>query len=448
MSYLGGNIHLELLKCRLSYISSRVMKVVLYALCLLCVSFAGGVQAQIYADVKTTKGDFTIFLAYATAPKTVANFIRLAEGSASWVDPVTGQVKKGPYYNGTTFPQVIAGSVSVAGSKTGSLNDAPGYYFQDEFNAGNHNAPYVVSMSNSGPNTNGAPFFITASSQPQFNAVNSVFGQVILYDAPGDGTTYVGVGREVCNAINSVSIDTNGKPLVDVAILKVTIRRVGVLANAFNEHAQRLPEVVAPLTQVIHQGAQVSLALKQPSASLTSYRYSTDLLSWLSALPIYKDATDDLTLGIDVTSHASGQDKMFFNASQLLYDTFEPLWPRDLTGRTLSLVIPELASQWSTTSTFTFTSENGGTSARYQESGNFTVISSRDDWLGSWKYIKTGLKYVSSGKNRDVHLYLRVSRDTTSPALFQGRHRGAVYLMKGDTVKEESTTSGAMTLTR
>jgi peptidyl-prolyl cis-trans isomerase A (cyclophilin A) len=405
---------------------------------------AGSVSAQIYADVKTSKGDFTIQLSSETAayaPQTAANFIRLAEGTTSWIDPITGQVKKEPYYNGVIFHRVIAGFMSQTGSRKGDGTDGPGYNFRDDFTEEmTHSEAYIVSMANSGPNTNGAQFFITASAQPSLNGVHSVFGMVILYDAPEDGTSDDEVGRKVCDAINAVATDINDKPLEDVVIQSITIRRVGAWAQSFDEHAQGLPEVSAPLEQVDYQGSQVSLVVEQPASSLTRYCHTPDLNIWEVSEEIYRDHDDSPFSSIDVSSVSLNQDKHFFNVSQVAYET-GVLWPSALTGKTLTIV-----TKFGQTA-FTYTSEDEGTlehlnSDNSNVNGFFHSYHQGHDWLGARKYLATNL-YVG---DYQLHFRLRFGWDSFTSSLFQGRHSGQIiYFGSG---ADEEPTSGSMTLTR
>jgi len=414
------------------------MNTLICAISFVFIFLTGSLQAQIYADVKTSKGDFTIELYYAYAPKTVANFIRLVEGTCNWVDSATGQVKREPFYNGIVFYRVITGFMSQTGSPNGLGSDGPGYNFQDEFSALTHTGPYVVSMANSGPHSNGSQFFITAASTPQLNNVHTVFGSVILYDAPGDDTTSISVGRLVCDAINAVGSET-GVPSEEVVIQSIAIRRVGGAADAFDEHAQGLPEVVAPLMQVVHEDPAVSLVVKQPASSLTSYSNSSDMVSWQAKPAIYRDSDDDVLLDIDVSSLASGEDKLFFNASQVKYETSEALWPSLLTGETLTIV-----TKFGQTK-FLFTSETGGTFLHGGSiSGVFTAYDSGYDWLGCSKYIATNLVSGSS----PVHFKLRFGKDAYSALLFQGRHSGSIIFFDGSSDPPKEPTSGPMTLTR
>jgi len=363
-----------------------VMKKLICSAFLLILSFGAHVKAQIYADVSTSMGDFTMELEYTKAPQTVANFIRLAEGTAPWVDHTTGAIKQEPYYNGVTFHRVIGGFMSQTGSRKGDGTDGPGYQFKDEFSSLTHTGPYVVSLANSGPNTNGAQFFITASSQSGLNNVHSVFGKVILYDAPGDGTTDSSVGRQVCNAINGVATNSDDKPLTDVVINSITIRRVGAAAQIFDVNAQGIPEVKGLSLTVDHQGAVVMMNADQPTSSLTRFTSSEDLQNWQSYGDVYLDQDDTGESSVDISTAAAGKDKFFFLASQVNYSASATLWPRLLSGRTLSIIEPLLASQLGTTWVFTFTSETAGTYVTATSSGSFTSTDISVDLFGLRKY--------------------------------------------------------------
>lgn len=420
--------------------SILIMKIFLFSFSLLAVVMVGSVRAQIYADVETTAGDFTIQLDYTNAPKTVANFIRLAEGSCCWVDSSTGLVQKAPYYEGVIFHRVILGFMNQTGSRKGDGTDGPGYSFQDEFTGGSHTGPYVVSMANSGPNTNGGQFFITQSTQTSLNNVHSVFGSVILYDAPGDGTTDTSIGRQVCSTINAVSTGANDKPLVDVVIDSITIRRLGTSAQNFNEHVQGLPVVVAPDVTIDHGGAQVDLILNAPASSRTSYSYSSDLSTWQLGDAVYRDNTDTPLSEVDVSAPSSGREKLFFNTSQVTYDPLMVLWPRLLAGRTLTVVTGI------GTEAFTFTTEDGGTLIHAGSiAGTFTVQHLSEDGFGAIKYFITSL----STATESLHFQLRVSKDENFPAYFSGRNSGKYILYNPSTnISTNYGTSGALTLTR
>jgi len=121
-------------------------------------------QKHYTATIVTDKGDITIQLYAAEAPRTVNNFVFLARQG---------------FYDGVTFHRVIPGFVAQTGDPTGTGTGGPGYQFADEFNpALKHDAAGIVSMANSGPNTNGSQFFITYAPQPHLDGVHSVFGKV------------------------------------------------------------------------------------------------------------------------------------------------------------------------------------------------------------------------------------------------------------------------------
>jgi cyclophilin family peptidyl-prolyl cis-trans isomerase len=117
------------------------------------------------AILHTDKGDITIQLFASQAPRTVNNFVFLAQEG---------------FYSGTFFHRVIADFMVQGGDPTGTGRGGPGYKFKDEFvSALRHDKPGVLSMANAGPNTNGSQFFITHVPTPWLDGKHSVFGQVI-----------------------------------------------------------------------------------------------------------------------------------------------------------------------------------------------------------------------------------------------------------------------------
>src|SRR5689334_6868582 len=115
-----------------------------------------------YARFDTTEGTFTIRLFDQEAPRTVENFVGLAEGTKEWSDPRTNQKVKKPYYDGTIFHRVIDGFMIQGGDPLGQGIGGPGYNFADEFHPKlRHGKEGILSMANRGPNTNGGQFFIT-----------------------------------------------------------------------------------------------------------------------------------------------------------------------------------------------------------------------------------------------------------------------------------------------
>lgn len=257
---------------------------------------APAARAQIYADVSTSMGAFTIQLNHTAAPQTVANFITLAEGTRAWVDHVTGAIHTGePFYHGVTFHRVIKDFMSQTGSRKGDGSDGPGYSFRDELNNGlTHSGPHVVSMANSGSNTNGSQFFITDVATPHLDGKHTVFGTISS-------------GQPVVDAINDVAT-TNEKPNTPVVIQSIAIRRVGASALAFNEHAQSLPEVTHRRIQLaVQPGGPVNATVSptlEPRTQIKLFR-STDLGSWSFGGEFYltrDDPSDASVTGLEEDS--------------------------------------------------------------------------------------------------------------------------------------------------
>ena len=161
----------------------------------------------------TSMGRITCQLYEKQAPKTVANFIALAEGTKDWTDPVTHKKMHGKkLYDGTTFHRVIPEFMIQGGDPAGTGMGDPGYTFEDEFDPNlNFDQPGRLAMANSGPNTDGSQFFITEQAYDSLNQHYTLFGQ-----CDQDGI-------EVVKAIARVSRDSDDKPLTPVILRKVTI---------------------------------------------------------------------------------------------------------------------------------------------------------------------------------------------------------------------------------
>jgi peptidyl-prolyl cis-trans isomerase A (cyclophilin A) len=132
-----------------------------------------------YANFETTEGNFKVRLFDKEAPNTVANFAGLAEGTKEWKDPATGERRKAPFYNGIIFHRVINGFMIQGGDPLGQGTGGPGFTFADEFHPkARHDKAGILSMANSGPNTNGSQFFICTADTPHLDGRHVVFGQV------------------------------------------------------------------------------------------------------------------------------------------------------------------------------------------------------------------------------------------------------------------------------
>ena len=134
----------------------------------------------VFAKMETNRGTILLRLYYKRVPYTVANFVGLAEGNREWKDPKTGENKKNTFYDGLKFHRVIKDFMIQGGDPLGSGRGGPGYKFADEFNPNLiHDRPGILSMANSGPNTNGSQFFITHVPTPWLDGKHSVFGEVV-----------------------------------------------------------------------------------------------------------------------------------------------------------------------------------------------------------------------------------------------------------------------------
>jgi peptidyl-prolyl cis-trans isomerase A (cyclophilin A) len=166
-----------------------------------------------YAHFTTSMGNFTVLLFDQDAPKTVANFVGLAEGTKEWTDPKTSQKVKRPYYDGLIFHRIIDGFMIQGGDPLGVGTGGPGYQFADEFSPKlRHSKEGILSMANSGPNTNGGQFFITLGPTPHLDNKHSVFGEVVE-------------GMDVVRKIGKVKVGMNDKPVTPVT-MSVKIERV------------------------------------------------------------------------------------------------------------------------------------------------------------------------------------------------------------------------------
>ncbi|MBA2444007.1 MAG: peptidylprolyl isomerase [Nocardioidaceae bacterium] len=136
-------------------------------------------MADTYATLKTNRGDIVLQLFGDHAPKTVQNFVGLAEGTQEWKDPKTGQAKNERFYDGLIFHRVIDGFMIQGGCPNGDGRGGPGYQFKDEFHPElTFSKPYLLAMANSGPGTNGSQFFITVGPTPHLNMKHTIFGEV------------------------------------------------------------------------------------------------------------------------------------------------------------------------------------------------------------------------------------------------------------------------------
>ena len=134
---------------------------------------------QLYATLKTNHGDIEVRLLPNHAPKTVKNFVELAQGEREWTHPETGEKSTDKLYDGTVFHRVISGFMIQGGDPLGNGTGGPGYEFEDEFHPDlAFDKPYLLAMANAGPGTNGSQFFVTVSPTAWLNRKHTIFGEV------------------------------------------------------------------------------------------------------------------------------------------------------------------------------------------------------------------------------------------------------------------------------
>ena len=173
----------------------------------------------LFADIETTKGHIVVKLNYKEVPTTVANFVTLAEGKNNFVKV---EYKGKPFYNGTIFHRVIDGFMIQGGDPTGTGMGDPGYRFEDEFVPSlKHSKKGILSMANSGPNTNGSQFFITQVPTPHLDGRHTVFGETVK-------------GEEVIDAIAKAPRNGQDRPNEDIKIKNITILANGKDAQKFD----------------------------------------------------------------------------------------------------------------------------------------------------------------------------------------------------------------------
>jgi peptidyl-prolyl cis-trans isomerase A (cyclophilin A) len=172
-------------------------------------------QPGTYAVFHTSEGDIVCRLFEKDAPKTVANFVELAEGSREWTHPVSHKKSKDRLYDGTIFHRVIPNFMIQGGDPAGTGFGGPGYQFEDETKGSAHkfDKPGKLAMANAGPNTNGSQFFITVAPTAWLTGKHTIFGEVVE-------------GYEVAEKIVNAPRNRQDKPNKDVVVNSLVIERV------------------------------------------------------------------------------------------------------------------------------------------------------------------------------------------------------------------------------
>ncbi len=168
-----------------------------------------------YATFNTSEGTIVCRLFEKEAPKTVSNFVDLAEGKREWSHPVSKKKSKDKLYDGTIFHRVIPNFMVQGGDPAGTGFGGPGYQFEDETKGSPHkfDKPGKLAMANAGPNTNGSQFFITVAATTWLTGKHTIFGEVVE-------------GQDVVDKITALPRNRQDKPNKDVVVQSVVIERV------------------------------------------------------------------------------------------------------------------------------------------------------------------------------------------------------------------------------
>ncbi len=198
---------------------SKLLLLTIIIMSMSCKEEYPNLEDGLYARFNTNYGDFVAQLYYDKAPMTVGNFVSLAEGT----NPKVNEEYKGQkFYDSLIFHRVMKDFMIQGGDPLGSGRGGPGYKFPDETKPElKHDTLGILSMANSGPNTNGSQFFITHKATPWLDGKHTVFGKV----------------KEGFNIVDSIAnVETAGanKPVEDVVINTIEIIRKGKDAQAFN----------------------------------------------------------------------------------------------------------------------------------------------------------------------------------------------------------------------
>src|SRR6201995_4003354 len=165
------------------------------------------------ATLHTNRGDIKIALFGNHAPKTVSNFVGLAQGTKEYSTENASGGSSGPFYDGVIFHRVISGFMIQGGDPTGTGRGDAGYKFADEFHPElQFDKPYLLAMANAGPGTNGSQFFITVTETPHLNRKHTIFGEVVEK-----------ASQDVVDAIANTATGPGDRPSDPVVVESITI---------------------------------------------------------------------------------------------------------------------------------------------------------------------------------------------------------------------------------
>lgn len=284
---------------------------------------AAPLRAELLATFQTTRGNIVVVLQYDKAPQTVANFITLAQGTRTRVDPLTGTVIRKPLYTGEKFYRTANNSFTKfaqTGSGTGNNNGAPGYTIRDEFHPSLTHVPYVLSMANLGTRHTGSSqiFFTGNITVSEYDNSYTIFGLVTDPSSRGVIDAIIAAGDNATTIHN------------------VVFSRTDAAAIAFNEHAQRLPicsGVAGNLKVVPGVSVAYQPAAPRPGGTVFKAYRSLDLQTWTGLGDLYQGTGQSGTGEIGIGTASAP--RAFFNVPLVTYQ--DALAPASLANRTMVL---------------------------------------------------------------------------------------------------------------
>ena len=302
-------------------------------------------QAQtdgLFADFSTSAGAFTVELDFVRAPRTVAHFIRLAEGTQSWMDPATGVARTEPWYAGSGLYKVqyelpapgLTNLLALQGGLrpvAGHWNGGPGYTILDEATNGLSHSNGVIAMVTDGPHTGATEFMILLTNGAGYwDGRQTVFGRV-------------STGMAVVQAISGGE-KIYGQLVSPVVLTNMAIRRVGAAAEAFSSDRVDLPLVQTNECRVdILSGETAQYVCVKGAESETLMVHTANLLNpqWEIYSFGFNGATQAVDLEVPFSTTFEGWNRHFFHGSRVAYPVFSAIPLDEMTGITF-------AAQWGT----------------------------------------------------------------------------------------------------
>ena len=258
-----------------------------------CLVIPAASHAALEADIATSRGVVTVVMEHAKAPRAVANFITLAQGTRNHVKPQSGAVSNDPAFNGLVFHDVVNDGDdkrAVCGSLDGSGTDRPGFTILDDLDPALTHQPYVIAFASDGPNTGGSRFYFTGNvAMPTRDGRDVVFGTIPSL-----------ASRQV---IDQILFAGDGASTIQ----SVSFRRTDAAAVAFNELTVPLPVVTAPSNAplLVTPGVSVKLGLTRSSTTTLRASASPDLMAWAPVLESFLGLDDPIPAGFPVIENVA-----------------------------------------------------------------------------------------------------------------------------------------------